>query len=130
MRIINQPITYVIVDRIFTAAQLRFRCSSPVGKSAHLHTVWVETNTVIATKTFSILEKEHLPAFTFKIFHLFVGKKPGIRNASVYLCNLYLQIIQILKQTSIEQLAYITFFYNSQSFINLFSGLGIIWQVL
>ena len=58
-----------------------------LGNSAHLHGMGVEAHTKPATEALGILEEEHLPAFTFIIFHLFVRKEPGVRDTLMYLCN-------------------------------------------
>ena len=93
-RVIHQPIADVIVNRVLTAMQCgiaRDRLSQVfVGQPSHLHTIGIEANTVTTTKTFGILEKEHLSAFTVEVFHLLVWKEPSINNAGVYLGNLNL----------------------------------------
>ena len=69
--------------------------------STHLHASRVKANTESAAEAFGVLEEEHLPAFTFKVFHLLVRQEPGFRDTRVNLGNLDLQVIDVFKQASI-----------------------------
>ena len=64
-----------------------------IRDSAHLHAYRVEANAETTTQALGVLEEEHLPAFTFEVFHLLMGEKPGFRNTHVNLGNLYLKVV-------------------------------------